>query len=82
MKYNFVQPGLFAEYYVSPMWALRGTVAYSLTRNLEIYNREDKVTGVVDFATLGKKPVFLNPEISKGAAFKLSLSYRIPQRKS
>ncbi len=81
MKYNYVHPGLYAEYYVSPMWALRGTVAYSITRNMEIFNEHDKVDGVVDFVTLGSKPVALNPEISNGAAVKISLSYRIPQRK-
>jgi hypothetical protein len=81
LKYNTAQPGLFLEYYLSSMWAVRGTVDYSITRNLEIYSKTDKVSGVVDFVTLGTKPVPLNPVISKGAGFKLSLSLRIPERK-
>lgn len=78
LKYNTVQPGLFLECKLSPVWAIRGTAAYSLQRNIEVYNKNDKVDGIIDFVTLGTKPVPLNTEISKGAEFKVALSFRFP----
>jgi len=80
LQYNFAQPGVFAEYYLSSMFAVRGTVAYSYLRNLDLYNMDEKVSGVVDYIVLGSKPAALNPEVSNGFAFKLSLSLRISER--
>lgn len=76
-EYNTVNPGLFAEYYVSPRWAVRATAAYTLIRNMEIYNKDDKTDGFVDFLELGDRKDPLNPEVSSGLSFKIGLSYRI-----
>jgi hypothetical protein len=76
-EYNSVNPGLFLERYISPKWAIRGTVAYTLIRNMEIYNKTDKAKGFIDFAELGSRPDPINPEVSTGLSFKVGLSYRI-----
>ena len=76
-EYNTVNPGLFAEYYISPNWAIRATAAYTLIRNMEVYNKNDKVTGFIDFYELGNRKDPLNPEVSGGLSFKVGLSYRI-----
>jgi hypothetical protein len=76
-EYNTVNPGLFAERYISSKWAVRATAAYTLIRNMEIYNKTDKAKGFVDFAELGDRPDPINLEVSPGLAFKIGLSYRI-----
>lgn len=76
-EYNTVNPGLFAEYYVSRNWAVRATAAYTLIRNMEIYNKDDKADGFIDFYELGDRKDPINPEVAGGLSFKISLSYRI-----
>jgi len=76
-EYNTVNPGLFAERYISSKWAVRATAAYTLIRNMEIYNKTDKADGFVDFYELGDRKDPINPEVSKGMSFKIGLSYRI-----
>ena len=76
-EYNSVNPGLFAEYYVSKNWAIRATAAYTLIRNMEIYNKHDKTDGFIDFYEMGNRVEPINPEISSGLVFKIGLSYRI-----
>jgi hypothetical protein len=76
-EYNTVNPGLFAEYYVSPQWAIRATAAYTLIRNMEIYNKDDKADGFIDFYEMGDRKDPLNPEVSSGLSFRVGLSYRI-----
>ena len=76
-EYNTVNPGLFAERYISSKWAVRATAAYTLIRNMEIYNKTDKADGFVDFYELGDRNNPINPEVSKGMSFKIGLSYRI-----
>lgn len=76
-EYNTVNPGLFIERYISPKWAVRATAAYTLIRNMEIYNNTDKAKGFIDFYELGDRKDPINPEVSTGLAFKIGLSYRI-----
>ncbi|MGF7039043.1 DUF6268 family outer membrane beta-barrel protein [Mucilaginibacter lappiensis] len=76
-EYNTVNPGLFVERYLSAKWAVRATAAYTLIRNMEIYNKDDKAKGFIDFAELGDRKDPINPEVSPGLAFKIGLSYRI-----
>jgi hypothetical protein len=76
-EYNTVNPGLFAEYYVSPQWAIRATAAYTLIRNMEIYSKDDKADGFIDFYEMGDRKDPLNPEVSSGLSFRVGLSYRI-----
>ena len=81
-EYNTVNPGLFAEYYIAPKWALRTTASYTLIRNMEIYNKSDKADGFVDFYELGDRKEPINTEVSPGLFFKIGLSYRIfPDKK-
>jgi hypothetical protein len=76
-EYNSVNPGLFVERYVSSKWAVRATAAYTLIRNMEIYNKTDKAKGFVDFYEMGDRKDPINPEVSAGMSFKIGLSYRI-----
>ncbi|MBS7563013.1 hypothetical protein KHS38_01235 [Mucilaginibacter sp. Bleaf8] len=76
-EYNTVNPGLFAERYISANWAIRATAAYTLIRNMEIYNKTDKAKGFIDFYELGDRVAPINPEVSTGLSFKIGLSYRI-----
>ncbi|ACU59039.1 DUF6268 family outer membrane beta-barrel protein [Chitinophaga pinensis] len=76
-EYNTVNPGFFAEYYVSPKWAVRATAAYTLIRNMEIYNKNDKADGFIDFYEMGDRKDPINPEVASGLSFKIGLSYRI-----
>jgi hypothetical protein len=76
-EYNTVNPGLFAEYYVSPQWAIRATAAYTLIRNMEIYSKDDKADGFIDFYEMGDRKDPLNLEVSSGLSFRVGLSYRI-----
>jgi hypothetical protein len=75
--YNTVNPGLFAERYIAKNWAIRATVAYTMVRNVEVYDKQDKTNGVIDFYDLSERAGPVNPEISKGLIFKIGLSYRI-----
>jgi hypothetical protein len=76
-EYNTVNPGLFVERYISSKWAIRATGAYTLIRNMEIYNKTDKAKAFVDFAELGDRAEPMNLEVSPGLSFKVGLSYRI-----
>jgi len=76
-EYNTVNPGLYIERYISSKWAVRGTAAYTLIRNTEIYNKDDQAKGFVDFVELGDRKDPINPEMSTGISFKIGLSYRI-----
>jgi len=76
-EYNTVNPGLFAEYYVSPKWAIRTTAAYTLIRNMEIYHKTDKAKGFIDFYEMGDRNDPINTEVSPGLSLKVGLSYRI-----
>jgi len=76
LRYSFATPGVFAEYNIKPGLALRAKVGYSLIRNLEVFNENDKADNV-DFVVLGNEPKHISPEIEKGVAFRLALSYRI-----
>lgn len=76
-EYNTVNPGLFAEYYVSPNWVIRATAAYTLIRNMEVYHKNDKADGFIDFYELGDRKDPINPEVAGGLSFKVGLSYRI-----
>jgi hypothetical protein len=76
-EYNTVNPGLFAEYYVSPNWAIRATAAYTLIRNMEVYHKNDKAKGFIDFYELGNRKDPINPGVAGGLSFKVGLSYRI-----
>jgi Domain of unknown function (DUF6268) len=76
-EYNSVNPGLFIERYITDTWAVRATVAYTLIRNMEVYNSDDKATGFIDFYEMGNRADPLNPEVSNGLSFKVGLSYRI-----
>ena len=83
LQYLFAQPGLFIEYYITPIIALRTTVAYAVERNMDIYNMSDKINGgVIDHIDLGPKTTPLNMEVATGPAFKLSLSLRVPEPKN
>lgn len=76
-EYNTVNPGLFAERYITSKWVVRATAAYTLIRNMEIYNKTDKADAFVDFYEVGDRKDPINPEVSKGMSFKIGLSYRI-----
>jgi hypothetical protein len=70
--------GLFAETYLTPHWALRATVAYSLTRRLAVYERADTWPVTIDFVGLGAAPAPLTPAVEKNLTFRIGLSYRVP----
>lgn len=76
-EYNAVNPGLFAEYYLAENWAIRGTLAYTLIRNMEIYDERDKADGFIDFYEFGNRTDPLNREVENGLSFKVGLSYRV-----
>ncbi|MFD2937409.1 DUF6268 family outer membrane beta-barrel protein [Spirosoma flavum] len=79
VRYRTFLAGLFCEYYVRPQLALRATVGYSIIRNLEVYRRNDRVTGgVLDFVNLGHSPTPISPAISNGVVARLTLSFRLP----
>lgn len=77
LSHNTAQPGLYFERYITPSLALRATVSYSFIRHEDINDEDDKTDVKVDFVPIGYEPVPLNPEFSKGANFKLALSYRV-----
>ena len=80
LQYQQAHYGLFAEGYLSAHWALRATVAYALTRRIEVFAKDDKWPATLDYIGLGKAPTALSPAIEKGLAFRLALSYRVPTR--
>lgn len=77
LSHNTAQPGLYFERYITPSLALRATVSYSFIRHEDINDEGDKTDLKVDFVPVGYEPVPLNPEFSKGANFKIALSYRV-----
>ena len=77
LSHNTAQPGLFFERYITPSLALRATVSYSFIRHEDINHQQDKTDLQVDFVPIGYEPDPLNPAFSKGANFKLALSYRV-----
>jgi hypothetical protein len=76
LRYSFATPGVFAEYNFKPGLALRAKVGYSLIRNLEVFQENDKADNV-DFFVLGTEPTPISPELEKGLTFRLALSYRV-----
>ena len=78
VRYRTFLAGLFCEYYVRPQLALRATVGYSIIRNLEVYRRNDRVGGVLDFVNLGHAPTPISPAIRNGVVARLTLSFRLP----
>ena len=71
--------GLFVETYLSAHWAVRATAAYSVTRRVAVVAENDQYTGVVDYIALSATPEPLSAALAKGPAFRVSLSYRVPQ---
>ena len=80
VQYQQGHYGLFAENYLGTHWVLRATVAYSLTRRIEIYARDQQWPATLDFIGLGTAPTPASPGVEKGLAFKLALSYRVPMK--
>ena len=79
LQYQQAHYGLFLEAYATAHWAVRATVAYALTRRLGVYAEHDQFAGTVDYIGLGAAPQALSAALAKGPAFRLSLSYRVPQ---
>lgn len=77
LSHNTAQPGLYFERYITPSLALRVTASYSFIRHEDIHDKDDKTDVKVDFVPIGYEPEPLNPEFSKGANFKVALSYRV-----
>lgn len=71
--------GLFVEGYATAHWAVRATVAYAVTRRVGVFAEKDQYAATVDYIGLGEAPVPLSAALAKGPAFRLSLSYRVPQ---
>lgn len=71
--------GLFVEGYASAHWAVRATVAYSVARRVGVFAEGDQFPATIDYIGLGKAPEPLSAALAKGPAFRLSLSYRVPQ---
>ena len=78
VQYQQGHYGLFAETYPSAHWALRGTVAYAVTRRIEVYDRDERWPATLDYIGLGTAPTPASPGVAKGLAFRLALSYRVP----
>ncbi|MDQ2794871.1 MAG: DUF6268 family outer membrane beta-barrel protein [Bacteroidota bacterium] len=77
LQYQQGHYGLFAETYLSSHWALRATMAYAVTRRIEVYARDQQWPATVDYIGLGTAPTPLSAPIEKGLAFRLALSYRV-----
>jgi hypothetical protein len=77
LDYNTTVPGLFAEYYVARNWAVRGNVGYSVPRDLEVFDGNDTLNGIVDFVELGDRVGPVNPEVVGGICFRVGVSYRV-----
>lgn len=79
LQYQQGHYGLFVEGYASAHWAVRATVAYAVTRRVGVFAENDQYPATVDYIGLGTAPVPLSAALAKGPAFRLSLSYRVPQ---
>lgn len=79
-QYQQAHYGLFAEQYASAHWVVRATVAYALTRRLDVYDQSQQWPATLDYIGLGQAPIPVSEPLSKGLAVKLALSYRVPQR--
>ena len=81
-EYTATQLGLFGEYYLTSMLALRATVAYSLQRDMELYNINYKAgNGGIVYVDNGPQTTPLYPQVNNGIVYKLSLSLRFPEPK-
>jgi len=78
--YNYAQPGLFAEYYITHNLAFRAMLAYSILRNIDVHFNGDKEIGVLDYIPLSSPSPASNGEFANGPSFKLSLSMRVPDK--
>ena len=78
VQYQQGHYGLFAESYLNTRWVLRATVAYAVTRRIEVYARDQQWPATLDYIGLGQAPVPAGPGAEKGLAFKLGISYRVP----
>lgn len=78
LQYQQGHYGLFAENYLSAHWVLRATAAYAVTRRIELYARDQQWPGTIDYIGLGMAPKSTSPDVAKGWAFKIGLSYRVP----
>ena len=79
-EYTSVQLGVFGEYYLTSKLALRGTVAYSAQRDMELYNMANKMAGGgIVYIDTGPQTTSLYPELVNGLVYKLSLSVRFPE---
>ncbi|GAB3724370.1 hypothetical protein GCM10027594_05530 [Hymenobacter agri] len=77
LQYQQGHYGLFAEKYLTGHWVLRATLAYALTRRIELYERNQQWPATLDYIGLGTAPVPASPAVEKGGAFKVGLSYRV-----
>ncbi len=80
LLYNYAQPGLFYEHYVTNTIALRATAYYSILRNMDVYGNGTKVTGAVDYIPLNKIAAPLNDEPGNGLSLKVAVSMRLADR--
>ena len=79
--YNYAEPGIFAERYLTSKIVFRTTIAYATLRNLDILPLNQKVNAVLDYIPLSHPPAPLNPEIASGITIKFALSMRIEDRR-
>jgi hypothetical protein len=80
VQYQQGHYGLFAEHYLSTHWVLRATVAYAVTRRIEVYARDQQWPATLDYIRLGTPPIPASPAAAKGWAVKLSIGYRVPAK--
>ena len=80
VQYQQGHYGLFAENCLSAHWVLRATVAYALTRRIEVYARDQQWPATLDYIGLGTPPIPASSGVEKGLAFKLALGYRVSTR--
>lgn len=80
VQYQQGHYGLFAESCLSAHWVIRATVAYAVTRRIEVFARDQQWPATLDYIGLGTVPIAASPGIEKGLAFKLGLGYRIPAK--
>ena len=50
-----------------------------MTRRVGVFAEGDQFPATIDYIGLGEAPVPLSAALAKGPAFRLSLSYRVPQ---
>ena len=82
-EFTATQLGVFAEYYLTSMLAVRATVAYSTERYMELYNINNKTTGGgIIYVDDGPHTTPLYPQVDNGPIYKLSLSLRFPEPKN